>query len=86
MRHNAKKAAAAPRRANHGARTGKAFEQVVSNKLIDTQAERARLRPEELTVAQLHRELQKVADSRPVHLVRVRGGRIEVERSDPHVG
>lgn len=80
----AKKAAPAPRRRS-GYR-GKAFEQVTSNRLIDTEAERATLRPDELTVAQLHRELQKVADSRPVHEVRVRGGRIEVERSDPHAG
>ena len=79
MKASAKKAAPPPRR-RVGYR-GKAFEQITSNKLIDTEAEKAKLRSDELTVAQLHRELQKVADGRPVHRVTVTDGRIEVERS-----
>jgi len=84
MTRTAKKAAPTPRR-RVGYR-GRAFEQITSNKLIDTEAEKAKLRPDELTVAQLHRELQKVADGRPVHIVRVRDGRINVERSEPRAG
>lgn len=80
VRQGAKKAVPAPRRPSHGVRAGKAFAQVASNKLIDVEADRLMLRRDELTVAQVLRELMKLPDKTIVHTVMVENGVVRVER------